>query len=220
MLLLAVRTRQPDLRRRAKAPTAGMPGGPQTGVPFAAAFYGSIVSSPSAQRAVDFPTTNADMFRSATTDYLSIVTARSHNSAAASISGSFLDDTGFNVGAHPSTQEIFDIHLVILVHLAQDWGFITPWIAALRWSSSFQPSACVPTFGLRTSPDLGRMGSERVPIMTHMPTTSVVGVVRVGSMFVFIPSPLFIDDLGPRKAVGTKIGARMVPVLTLEGTSG
>jgi len=208
MLLLAVRTRQPDVQRRAKA-----------GVPFAAAFYSSIVSSPSAQRAVDFPTTNADMFRSATTDYLSIVASRSHNSAAGSISGSLLDDTGFNLGAHSSTQEIFDIHLVIPVHLAQDWGFITPWIAALRWSSSFQPTARVPTFGPRTSPDLGRMGSERAPIVTHMLTASVVGAVHAGSIFVFILSPLFIDDLGRRKAVGTKIGDRMVPVLTLEGTS-
>jgi len=63
------------------------------------------------------------------------------------------------------------------------------------------------------------MGSERAPIVTHMLTASVVGAVHAGSIFVFILSPLFIDDLGRRKAVGTKIGDRMVPVLTLESTS-
>ena len=79
MPLLAVRTRQPEVRRRARAPIPGIPRGTRTAVPFAAAFYGSITSSPPAQRVADTGTTNADTSRSATTKHTSTVLTQDCN---------------------------------------------------------------------------------------------------------------------------------------------
>jgi len=168
MLLLAVRTRPSEVRRRERAPALGIPRRTQTVVPVSAACDSSIMPSPFAQQGAD---------------------------------------TGCNV-AYSGTQDIFDTHLVILIHLVQGWNVITPWIVLLTWTSSFQPSASVPTFGLRACHALGHTVSIRAPITTHM-RAGVVGVLHAVAILPFTWRP-----------VGTKTGDRVVLIPALEATSG
>ena len=119
MPLLVVRTRQPELRQSARVPTTGMPTRTQTAVPLPAALYSSIMSSPSAQKATDTPTTNADASRSAITEHLSTVTARLQNSVAHSTSASFVAATGFTLrlGADPPLGRMMPIRAPIVTNL-------------------------------------------------------------------------------------------------------
>jgi hypothetical protein len=171
-----------------------------------------------AQQGSDSRTTNANVSRSATSEHTFTVTVRLQNLVADSIGVSFLDHTGFNV-AYSGTQDIFDTHLVILLYLVQGRTVITPWIVMLTWTSSFQPSASVPTFGLRASHALGHTVSIHAPIVTHMPA-GVVGVLHAIAILPFMWRPPFVGYPVPHEAVGTKTGDRVVLIPALEASSG
>ena len=85
---------------------------------------------------------------SAPANEASALAEKLQNPIADLISLPFQNNTNFNVGPNKGTQDILNIQPVIPIHVNDDWNVITRTILPLVWSSSFQPVAAVPPFGL------------------------------------------------------------------------
>ena len=186
LLLLAVRTRQREVRRKTRSPTAGVRCGTLAQVLLLAAFDSSIMPASSAQQSAHASTTDVDMIPSLMPEQISAFAGKLQNTIVDS-----MGSTSVKFGSHPSTQDILGIHFVIPTHVARGPNVIAQSMLPLPRISSIQSldGAGAPAFDLRAGAALERTVSRDASIVRKT-LTGVVGMAHVIVDFICIP--LFI----------------------------